>query len=37
MGPNLMTAADDLYKAEARNLQAGMKDFAKALNKAKRH
>jgi hypothetical protein len=29
--------AEDLYKAEARNLQAGMKDFAKALNKARRH
>ena len=29
--------ADDLYNAEARNLQAGMKDFAKALKKATRH
>jgi hypothetical protein len=29
--------ADDLYHAEARNLQAGMKDFAKALKKAERH
>jgi hypothetical protein len=29
--------ADDLYKAKARNLQAGMKDFGKALNKAERH
>jgi hypothetical protein len=29
--------ADDLYKAKARNLQTGMKDFGKALNRAERH
>jgi hypothetical protein len=29
--------ADDLFHAEARSLEAGMKDFAKALKKAARH